>query len=286
MAAGDEQIFQAAPSPRPGAPAVRAAGEWVFTGEDNLRLVVMNALAGVAVTIQGRVLDQAGKVGAFLQTVQPTADRMPSTFDVGVGVGLLLNCSVIVTSGAPLVGQTYVMVQAIRGLGGATMVIGCLLGGYVTAMQHLAYPGSPVESSIAGGGYIRNIFGTAPGPGGNFQETVPTGARWQFIGAFVQFTTDATAVNRRVGLLLNGAGAAFYKALIPSDQPANKLYEYSFGNGAPLVQDTSALHFLQGTPVDAVMLAGGDFRGSVANFQLGDQFSAPQYCVREWLEAA
>src|SRR5258707_11010763 len=101
MAAGSEQIFTAVPSPRPGAPAVRAAGEWVFTGEDNLRLVVMNALAGVAVTLQGRVLDQAGKVGSFLQTVTPTADRMPSTFDIGVGVGLLLNCSVIATSGAP-----------------------------------------------------------------------------------------------------------------------------------------------------------------------------------------
>src|SRR5204863_2582589 len=92
----------------------------------------------------------------------PNTDRSVKTSDHPLGVGQLLNLTVFASAGAPLIGQTYVKVQLIRGVGAAAIVLGTLLGGYVTAVHALGFPGSPIENSLTATPAIRYITGTNP----------------------------------------------------------------------------------------------------------------------------
>jgi hypothetical protein len=280
-----EQVLLAAPTTG-RAPAALAA-PWLFTGEDNLRLVIMNSQAGVTVTLGGRRMGPKDtSPQAFAYAATPTADRMPNTFNFSFGEGFLLNCSLIVTAGSPLVGQTYCMVQVIRGLTGSTLVLGCLLGGYVTAMQHLAYPGSPIVSSVEGGGYIRQIVGTRPAAGANLAETVPAGARWELLAFRVNFTCSGVAGNRSMTFTMTQGGQTFWSG--PSDGVAapSSTIPWVWAQGGQVI-GTSNENVAQGSvPPDLWLLAGTVLGTHTTNLDVGDQFAAPDYVVRELLEAA
>jgi hypothetical protein len=266
---------------------IAAPFPWLFTGEDNLRVVIVNSVPGVAVTVHGRFL-QAGSIipGSFSSTFTPTSARLPSTFDMSVGVGSMLNCAVQVTSGAPLIGQTYVMMQVIRGTTGATVVLGCLFAGYVTAMQHLAYPGSAIESSIEGGYSPRMIIGTQPALGAEINESVPTGARWRLASLRVNFTTSATPGSRQARLLLNFGGSEFLTIPLSRLTPANQGDGYEWAVGFP-EDAVSWLGYGLGPLVkDMDLLGGTAIRTQTTFLQAGDQYGAPNLYLDEWLEAA
>lgn len=284
--AARELVFLGAPSTSPRGGTQTLAAPWWFTGEDALRLVVINSLVGVSVTLQGRFLPRGGvRPDPFVHVVTPSSDRMPSTFDRPLGDGFLLNCSLIVTSGAPLVGHTYVMLQVIRGSTGATIVLGCLLGGYVTAMQHVAYPGSPIESSIAGGGVLRTILGTDPPAGAEVSETVPAGARWELLALAATLVADATPANRLPSLLLDAGGNAFTRVIQPVLTAASGSNAYYWAQGLPVETGLGGVP-LAGIPTAPVLLAGGRFRTATSAMQAGDNWTAPLFVVREYLEAA
>lgn len=280
-----EQVILAAPGT--GRNPSFLAAPWLFTGEDNLRLVIMNSQAGVAVTLGGRRLGPKDtNPQAFVYTVIPTADRMPSTFDFSFGEGFLLNCSLIVTAGAPLVGQTYCMLQIIRGLSGSRLVLGCLLGGYVTAMQHLAYPGSPIESSIAGGGYVRVIGGTQPAHGAEILETVPASARWQIHSFAADFTTSAVVNNRVPDLLCDNGVSNISRNPLGALLTAGNIWRVFWTPGSTPQYSGTTSAVVNTIPIGLKLLAGDRLRTLTANLDVNDQWAQPIYTVEEWLEAA
>lgn len=284
--AAPETVFRPVPLISGRGDVISAPFPWNFTGEDNLRIVLYNSVVGAQARIQGRFLERAALFpGAFDRTFTPTADRLASTADMAMGVGSLLDCSVNVVAGNPLIGQTYCMVQIIRGLSGATRVLGVLLAGYITAQQSVGYPGSPILSSIESGGVIRAISGTAPAPGGEIIETVPTGARWQLLTFYGTLTTSATVANR-VPRLQHATGAttiAVFPNLILETASLTWFNQWASGlnvqNLAGLQQTIAPL------PNELILLAGQSLRTDTANLQAGDQWLAPQYVVREWIEA-
>lgn len=285
MATATERIFLA--SPTTGRAAAALAAPWLFTGEDNLRVVIVNSQPGIVVTLDGRRLGPTDtSPQAFTQSFTPSADRTPNTFNFAFGDGLLLNCSVVVSQGNPLVGQTYVMVQVIRGLQGATLVLGCLLGGYVTAMQHLAYPGSPIESSTAGEPFVRSIIGATPAAGAEIAETVPAGARWELLSLYA-FLFSTNGVARPELRHLTGA-TLLWQAIAPSAQGAAATVNYNWLAGVQVIPAGGG--GVSGTqmaplPIQAICLAGELITTSAVN-NAADQWSAPHYIVREWLEVA
>lgn len=285
--AARELVYLGAPSTGARGGTQTLAAPWWFTGEDELRLVVVNSLTGVGVTLQGRFLPRGGaRPEPFVHVVTPSADRMPSTFDRPLGEGFLLNCSLIVTSGAPLVGQTYVMLQVIRGSTGATIVLGCLLAGYVTAMQHIAYPGSPIESSIAGGGVTRVVTGTTPAAGAEISETVPAGARWELVSVTTALTTTGAGGARQA--LLYITPPAFVRLYAPqfTTVPISVTFALQWAQNQNFETVAPGTILTAGLPAGYTLLAGDVVHTSTVNLQAGDQYRSPVLVVREWLEAA
>jgi hypothetical protein len=280
-----ERAFVAQPTAFAGGRVIVSPFQFTTSGEDNLRITSINSLVGVSLSVRGRRFNDEGLIEPFAYEHIPNSDRTAKTTDHPLGVGALINVTITASGATPLIGQTFVMAKIIRGLTGATLVLGTLLQGYVTSQQELAWPGSPIMSSIDGGGFVRTIVGTAPIPSLQIIETVPTGARWELLRMHALLTTVAGGVNRSAVLSLL-TGGVFSAHLNPAaSQPPSKLWHYSWGQGLQPVADVTLGILQQAYPPAAVLLAGESFTTTLYNGAVGDAWSAPLYTVREWLEA-
>jgi len=263
--------------------------QFATTGEDNLRIQTCGAVTGVNVSVQGRFLDAlTGKIIPFDYTVPVTATRLIVTNDFPLGTGYLLNISAVV-SGSVFLGQVFVIVSIIRGLGGATFLLGTLLAGYITSGQALGWPGTPINNSIETGGYYRAILGTMPPAGVDPVETCPTGARWQLISVNTQLTCGNVAAARFPKLaLFTSVGTTYYTygALLFN---ANTVASVQVS--AVSVRDSTGV--IGGVeyesipiPSDNRLRANDGFQMVTNALQAVDQWLAPLYLVREWLEVS
>jgi hypothetical protein len=275
----------------PGAPVSTAAGrvisspfQFVTTGEDNLRVVAVNVVSGARLAIQGRRLSSAGVVEAFAFTHTPNSDRTVTTQDYALGVGAILNLTIFATGATPLIGQTFVQAKLIRGLGGATVVLGTLLQGYVTSTQELAWPGSPIVSSIESGGYYRAIVGTTPAAGGEIAETVPTGVRWDVRAVFAQLQASAAPGTRNPALAAYPGAQTFALSLQPLSLAAGAGGSFFWGEGLVAASEAATSRSTAPIPVSFALLGGHVIRTVTGGLLAGDQWTAPQLLVREWFE--
>jgi|SRR6058998_1080773 len=253
-------------------------------GEDNLRLVVVNALAGVVVTVSARVLTPAGEIIPYGRDLTPTSNRTASTLNLGLMEGWLISADVVVTSGAPIEGQTYAFLQVIRGLTGATARELAFAEDYITTSSSLFWPGGTYRSSLDGRGALRSITATVPGAGAEVSETVPVGASWEFVSLRAVLTTAIAAANRLPALEFDD-GALIYgtfpvAAVIPASQAPILSWGPSAANPSALANNVQSA----ATPVGLRLLAGHRIRTRTTAIQAADQYSAIQYLVRETLE--
>mgnify|MGYP001570853862 CR=1 FL=1 len=279
-----ERVVLASPLASAGGRVIVSPFQFYVSGEDNLRVRSVNSLFGARVSLQGRFLEAGGRLIAFSEVHVPNNDRSGAQSDYPLGNGYLLNLSVVVSNGAPLLGQTFVMVQLIRGLSGATIVLGCLLQGYITSTQQLAWPGSPIVSSTEAEPWVRQINGTNPAAGVEIDERVPAGARWELLNCYVEFVTDGNAADRRVRLAI-APDAAADTAIVSTNviQIANQDFGYTFSPNLPFANDT--LGNIQCPMSERMILqAAARIRTSTAGLQVGDNWDAPRLQVREWLE--
>jgi hypothetical protein len=262
-------------------------GALLVTGNDNLRVNSWNALAGVTLTIRLRFIDaQTGDIVANDFTHTPNTNRTRATTDFPLSIGFPLNVTVFASSGTPSIGQCFVQVQIIRGFGGATTLLATLLQGYVTSVQALAYPGTPITASIDGNGAIRSITGTTPGAGVDVSETVPSGARWELLSFEATLLTSAV-VGTRTPLLVMTDGVnelIAAQTLIGTPASTTTLYGWWPGSGSPTVAIASRANAQ--IPIGYQLLGGYKIKTVTQNIVGGDQWSAVQYAVREHLEAA
>ncbi len=261
--------------------------QFATTGEDNLRIQTCGAVSGVNVSVQGRFLDAlTGKIIPFDYTVSVTSTRLIVTNDFPLGTGYLLNISAVV-SGFVFLGQVFLIVSIIRGLGGGTFLLGTLIAGYITSFQSLGWPGTPINNSIETGGYYRSIVGTAPAAGVEIKETCPTGARWELISLELRLTTSNVAAARNPKLQLFVGGTLVYQAygaLLFNANSNAKLYASQLA-----LRDSTGV--IAGIQYEALPLPRGHrllqsdfFQTATDALDPGDQWQSPQYLVREWLE--
>lgn len=279
-----ERIFAAQPVQFAGARIIAAPFQFVTTGTDNIRVVSANSVVGVTLTIQGLRLDERGQVVPFGWAHTPNTDRSSKTENFAFGKGALLSLNVQASGGAPLIGQTYVTVRLIRGLAGATFVVGTLLAGHVTTTQSLGWPGSPIASSTSGEPAVREIFGTVPAVGNDVSESCPTGARWELMTVLAGLVTDATAGTRAAifrQIATNGSSPLFV-ILNPAagDVPPSSTYTFTWGQNIP--PSFRNLFNVTPFPQRPLLRAGGRF--TITGQNVGDQWVAIAYTVREWLE--
>lgn len=262
-----------------------APWQFRFTGEDALEIASYNAMTGVRVAVHGRMWNEDEGIRPFAFEHVPNTDRTRRLERFGLPFGYLLNAVIFASSGSPKIGQTFVSLHVIRGSGGARVLLATLLQGYISAEQELGFPGSPIANSLEGGGVIRSLSGTNPAPGVEISETCPAGARWQLLSIYSGLSTSATAGNRRPVLVIDpGPGA---NLILPS---FGVLGPGSGGNviwasGLPHTAVVNATYLIGGLATETLILAGGRFYTSTENIAAGDDWSAPVYTVREWLEA-
>lgn len=266
-------------------PTLIGPGAFYVTGEDNLRVVIRNSLSAAVVTIEGRFLSLAGDVTPFVQTIAPAADRSAVTTDFRLGDGWILNVSARVTSGDPQVGQVYVRLLVIRGLGPAPINIGTLAQGYATNTDDLAWPGAPIRSSVEGPGWIREVA-IAPAPDeAEFTVTQPASTRWRVISLRTSFTTLAQVANRETTLLVTGPSGILGRFPTGVTQTASQVRTITWFQGGARGAGSVALHIIATIPY-LVTLAGTVFSSETANITTDDAYAGGgTLLVEEWIEA-
>jgi len=270
-------------APIQGRPAP-APYSFEFTGEDSLRLTIYNAKVGVRVAVHYRVHTATNPTHASAFKFTPTSDRLATTTEFGIGEGYLLNATVFADAGAPLPGQTYIKLQAIRGRSAAATVLGTILQGYVTAGVDLGWPGSPLMSNLEAVA-PRLISGTTPTAGNEISETVPVGARWELLTIDALLTTSAIAGNRRPSVIMDdGAGNPICRSPHGTTLAASLSKTFYWMAGMPHDQLITADAGTAGLPVGVTLLAGHRVRTNTESFAAGDLYGTPYLTVREYLE--
>lgn len=260
--------------------------QFLVTGEDNLAITTRNSVAGAVVEVDYRFLEDGVLVPQATSLLHvPNTDRTAKTTYHKLGTGALLNLRIIASAGAPAIGQTFVTVRVIRGDGAQGLALGTLVQGYVTGTQDLAWPGSPIQNSLEPGYAVRMIQGTDPAAGAELAEILPFGVRWELLSFVVRLVTDATVGTRFVFLqieLPNPVPPLNFSA--SNVQPASQTFDYTWAAGLPYgIQLPSA--FPQ-APLSTPLLltGGGTIKTRTFGLFAGDNFGAPLYQVREWLE--
>jgi hypothetical protein len=280
-----EREFVAQPLATAGGRVIVSPFQFQTTGEDNLRISGWASLSDVVLVVHGRRFDDEGRQHTFGHRVPLSGDRLVTTLDFALGSGYLVNMVAFTEGTAPKMGQVFASVKLIRGLSGATILVGALLQGYLTPVQVLAWPGSPLVNSHDGAGAVRVVSGTNPAAGSEISETVPTGARWLLTALAFTLVTDATVALRQPTLLYDGGSATdFFRSGSPGSQTASQTNSYQFAGGMPLATLVGTIAVLAGLPDAHVLLPGHRFRTATANLQAGDDYATPIYVVREWLE--
>lgn len=279
-----EQVFVGQPPIFGGSRLLPSPSQFYLTGEDRLRVVSVNSLAGVSLKVQWRTAITSGEIVPSSVDHTPNSDRTVKAQDYELGTGSLLNVTVFASAGSPLIGQSYVMVQIIRGDSPAAIVLGTILAGYITATQALGFPGSSIVSSTEGEPYARVIQGATPAAGALITEAVPTGARWELTNWNFRLQASALAANR-VPYFQAMAGALVIATTVHSTAVvAGELWDFTCGPNLAYLHSTTAGRAQLPLPQRLVVPSGATFSTGASNLQANDQLSNVAYVVREWLE--
>lgn len=281
-----EQVFIAQSPIFGGGRLLPSPSQFYLTGEDRLRVTCVNSLSGVTLAVQWRTANPDGSTTPNAERETPTSDRTVYVKDYELGVGSLLNVTVFALTGAPLIGQTYVSVQLIRGAAGAAIVLGTILGGYVTHTQALGFPGSPIVSSTEGEPFVRTITGSLPGAGLNFGESCPTGARWEVLRVMNQLTASVAAANRYAQFRVVQNGVRTVTVDPAGAAGAASQWDYMWAPNLTPVAALTGTVYQQPIPDRLLLVAGDFFFSSTINLQAADVWAQPMYVVREWLEVS
>lgn len=261
-----------------------------FTGEDALRLTIHNS-AGSAVAddfpvvaVHYRMARPSGEIVPAALSVTASLSLLGDEFEFEIGDGYLLNIVAFVSDNSPRLGQTFIRVDVIRGRGAAAIVLGTLLQDYTNEHNAVAWPGSPIRSSLEGNGYVTFVEGSDPAAGAEVFEQVPSGRRWQLLTLRVALTTDATAANRRPQLVLTVSGGELIKIPAPAVVAASGSEVFCWGSGVDSAGTVVATAPLAGLPRGVTFGQGDQIGTATASLQSGDNYGAPRLAVREWLE--
>jgi len=255
-----------------------------LTGTENLRITSWNSQPGVQVMIQGRYFDSSGFANAFQLPHTPNTDRSSRSEQFPLNTGAIANLTVFCSAGGSRVGQTFVKVELIQGFSGFTMVLGTLVQGYISQQQTLSWPGSPISTTLDGGGYVFGFVGTLPGLGAHATQNVPTGARWELVSALTDISTSAVVANRQPFLQINAFARTTFISLTTQLYAASSIGVFSWAQHAPVSSFFNATYAEVTIPNLLPLLAGYQIDIGALNLDAGDQIDATAYVVREWLE--
>lgn len=140
----------------------------------------------------------------------------------------------------------------------------------------------PLLANTDGPGLIRSITGATPGAGAEVSETVPAGARWSLLSIIWTLTTSATVANRFPDITIDDGAAVYFRVGPTIAAPASSTQIYNAFQGAGVVTRDGNTTVERSLPIGLMLATGHRIRSNTTAIQVGDQYSAVQYLVREW----
>lgn len=131
-------------------------------------------------------------------------------------------------------------------------------------------------------GRIRSITGTDPAAGEEISEVVPARRRWAIKSIFFTLVTDGTVADRDVSLILDDGTNQLWHITCATPHPASSSYTYSFAqiaSGESMVGNSCFHPF-----PDLALPAGARIRTVTDLLKAGDNFTAPQLLIEEWID--
>jgi len=266
--------------------------EWIaqpapfyLTGEEELQLTDYANAAGVTLRVTGRILRPDNTISRIQFDHSPNSNRTPATKIAALSEGWLLGLTVRAIAGTPPFGSVWVALDLLLGSSGATQVVQALGAGFCTTNTPYQLPGGVNMMPLDGPGNLRSITGTTPGAGVDITETVPTGARWELLAFRFQLVTSVTVATRVVRLTLDDGTNVYFDANANVGQAASLTQIYDASQGLFVAQSVANIQVPISLPINLRMGAGHRIRTVSSALQVGDQYSAVQYLVREWMSA-
>lgn len=286
-----ERAFPAATSIGRGG-MVATPFQYVLTGEDNLRVTVINSVANVIVKIRGRMLVQeTDAVQAIALDVVPVATGGETVRELPLGAGVLLNLHARASQQSVQRGQMFVQIEIIRGAGTAAETLATLLSGYVGSWGGRAWPGSALEAPDEGPGVIRTIAGALGSGVMGAAIDVPIYTRWKILSAFTSLTTDATPGTRRVLFVAEQQGLIVVESQTSIDQAPTTGANHCWMPACPQPLNSGVVFGQGGLPTE-LFLTNLNFGvpsrvyGFTAGGAAGDSWTPMQLLVEEWRHPA
>ncbi len=131
-------------------------------------------------------------------------------------------------------------------------------------------------------GRIKSITGTNPVAGAEILATVPDRRRWRLLAFYFQFTTDATVADRIVTINFTDGTSVFYRISYTAAHTASSSKTYALAHiGTPQFEAQGR----RVLPIPPFILAAGFIIStSTINIEPGDDYTAPQLLVEEWID--
>lgn len=249
---------------------------------DRILVRSWNTLAGSTFVVRARILNRKGEIEPQDFTEGPTSDQLLTSDSFGLSDGILVGLTVRPTVDTKR-GETYCEIRL--GLGSTATFFDeyRLCRGYVAVEGGPKWPFGIDEPAVAGRGFLRSITGTNPAAGSEIQETVGSNLVQKLLSLRASLVLDTNTPTRFPTLRLDDGTTVYFDSGTTTGHGANASLQFHWFPGAP-VNVNSANHIT--LPLSNNRLLKETFRinTEVTNLQVGDDWSAPQYLVEEWLE--
>lgn len=250
-------------------------------GNSLLLVQIWNAAPNATITIVAQILLPDGTLSLNAWPCAVTSDRTRNNFKFSLTEGFLISMSVL-GAAANFANRTWVSVRLQNAPGGGVTLSEAFFQGYISFTQTLSWPPGNQENSADGPGAIVSVTGTLPGAGVEISETVPANVVWLLKSFTFQLTTSAAVANRIPHLIVDDGTHVLLDSPATSVLAAGATGRYVTGDDAFVQAATDGTQWMQFV-ADLRMMPGYRMRTVTTALQAGDQYTAPQYLVKEWL---
>lgn len=158
-----------------------------------------------------------------------------------------------------------------------------LFSDYVTSNSFLAYPGSSINDSLSGRGYLNNIDISTLTTAVNF--TLPSNNIYRPISCIVVGECSAVVGNRKIGISVTSGGANFLLGISSDVFVANEVFNLSFVKSSIANDTLLNAEKTIANLVDVFLGAGSEMTLFVDNIDVGDSISGTYFLVEQWIKA-
>jgi hypothetical protein len=254
----------------------------IYVGpNDSIFLQVFAPTVAVIVSLYYRFLRPDGQlISNNRQVTGGGVGNANFALTIAPSEGFLL--SMVVSSGATSRGQCFARAFIVPGgLQTVSTFAHLFLQGYASQVDAASFPQGPLESSLNGRGWLRDVIVNGPSQP-ILTAIVPTGAHW--LVRAVNFTVQTSiAVGNRtlVASVTDTLGNNTYNQVAPATIPASTLVTCAFGSGGT----SAASNILQsaGFPNEMILPAGWHLQAQIAGGDIADAIQVLFVTVEEFV---